>query len=170
MKRLLFALLAAAVPGVFLLGCAAQSAMTVAEHSSSASMQSALATVVYHPQADGSITAEPKTLPWESDMGSYALSFVLDDDGVSYRCRTEGATIHADIQRFPVFDDAAIEQAAVISVVNTLAALPGVEQVALTFDGERLAALKHGTPVNELFSAQALTTAFAPTPSPTPQG
>ncbi len=158
--------LAAMLLGAFLLGCAARPAMIVSEHSADASMKSALSTIVYHPGEDGSVTAEEKLLPWEVNMGNYALSFVFADGKTGFQCRADGNQMLADIQNFPVFGDAAGEQAAIVSIVNTLTALPGVERVALTFDGEKLAALKNGTPVNEAFGTLPLENAFAPTPEP----
>ena len=166
MKSTQCALLATLLAGAFLSGCTTKPVMLIREHGDDASMQSALATVIYHPNADGSLTAEQKRLPWESNMGNYALSFVLDDTRVGYECRTDGGLISVDIARFPVFDDAASEQAAVSSIVNTLSALPGVEQVTLTFDGEHVTALKNGTPVGGTFAAPTPTPASNPTPMP----
>lgn len=149
-----------------LTGCAAKPAMsTFEEHSDTASMESALATIIYYPDGSGGITAEEKRLPWEVNMGNYALSFVLEAP-TRWNCRTTGANMAVELENFPVFEDAASEQAMIVSMVNTLSTLPGVETVSFTFDGERLAALKNGTPVNEAFAPLPLTNAFEPAPTP----
>ncbi len=147
-------------------GCGVKPAMAEAvEHSEFASMESALATTLYLPDGAGGLITEEKRLPWEMNMGNYALSFLFPDGQVSYSCRSEGHRMEVDLMRFPSFDTAEVEQAAVASVINTLLALPGVEEIALTFDGETLAALKNGTPVNQVFTELVETASSSPSPA-----
>ena len=146
------------------LGCADKPAMAqVSEHGEFASMESALATTIYLPDGEGGVIAEQKRLPWEANMGNYALSFLFPQGQVGYDCRLDGRRMEVALNHFPAFDSIELEQAAVASVVNTLLSLPGVEEVALTFDGETRETLEKGTPVKETFTA--LVTA-APSPGP----
>lgn len=137
-------------------GCPATEGGAASEHDAGAAMATALVTTIYRPDGAGGITSEEKRLPWERDMGNYVLSFVLEETDAAYDCRVQDGLAHVDIAHFPVFDDAQNERAAIASIVKTLTALPGVELVLLTFDGETLVALKNGTPVGEPLSASAL--------------
>lgn len=156
MYKRLYATFAASLVCAFLLGCATAPNPVVNEHAASAAMSTALLTTLYRPDGTGGVTVEQKQLPWEANMGNYALSFVLDDPKVSYHCHVQEAQANVDIRHFPVFESPQTERAAIVGIVNTLVALPGIARVSLTFDGERLVALKNGTPVGEPFEAMPL--------------
>ena len=137
-----------------LAGCAPEETAAFAEHAQNAGMAHALDVTVYEPREDGTILTKSKRLPWQADMEEYVLSFVLPAPDVRYACRCENGLAYVDIAGFPTYADARAEGAALAAVVNTLLALKHIERVELTFDGETIPTLPHGTRVNSAFSCQ----------------
>lgn len=133
------------------LACAKPTKETIVEHAPDAGSSGYMAATVYCLR-NGVLSETQKQLPWQTDMERYALSFVLDDPHVQYSVRLTNGQATVDIASFPPQSDADAEAAAVLGVVNTMLAFSNVESVQLTFDGESLRALPHGTAVDLAFS------------------
>ena len=145
-----------------LTGCAPGGAETL-EHAAPA-MTYCLTAALYYPDMDGGVTRVERTFPWEYEMEAGvldALKAAPEDgllpalpEGAAYTARVTEAEATVDLCGLPPFSDAETEKKTVQCVVNTLLSLPYVDSVRLTFEGERVSALKNGTPVYEPFTEQ----------------
>lgn len=131
--------------------CAKPAEETYVEHTSAAGKHGYMDATVYCLR-EGVLSETQKQLPWQTNMESYALSFVLDDPNVQYSVRMTGEQAAVDVASFPAQPNAASEAAAIAGIVNTMLAFPKVESVLLTFDGNAMDALPHGTATRATFS------------------
>lgn len=147
MQRVILMLLC----GMLLGGCAGKDSPEPTEHTDTAAMACAYSAELYVPNDSGELEKQTKMLPWEENMPEYVLSFVTQALNTSCTCKVEQGTATVDLSAFPVFETALHEQCAIAAIVNTLLAMPGIQQVALRFDGEKLVSLKQGMRVDEVF-------------------
>lgn len=131
--------------------CSLPAQETATEHTREAGRHGYAEATIYCVNGD-SVTSTQKRLPLQSNMESYALSFVMEDSAVRYSVKADGDLADVDITSFPAFENAGSENAAVAGIVNTMLAFPYIDAVTLRFDGKQIAALPHGTTVDTVFS------------------
>lgn len=131
------------------------------EHAAGAAMAHVPEFTLYLPDGAGGLTAQVKRLPMEVQMADAVLALFPETVLSSACCTVAGADATADLTGFVRQPSPALERAALASVVNTLLALPEIERVSLTFDGERVLVLPQGTEAGEVFTRPIETAADA---------
>lgn len=149
MRLALFFLL---VSSTLLAACNDANTDATLEHGSEAGAHGYRDTTVFCVNADGLLIEAQKKLPWQTGMESYALSFVLENAKTQYSVTHSGSRATVDITDFPAFPTQATEAAAIAGIVNTMLAFSDANEVTLTFRGESVETLPHGTQANTIFT------------------
>ncbi|MDR0840210.1 MAG: GerMN domain-containing protein [Christensenellaceae bacterium] len=170
-KRLWYMVAGGVLAAALCAGCAAGHEEEVFEEDPDAGYRR---TVLYYLSDTGFIVPVMKRIPWEEGIGKAALGYLVgtpaneasaagmglktivpEGAGFSLRIGEDGAAA-LDITGLTELADAALEQAMITSLVNTLTEFDSISTVSITIDGAKVKALPHGTGLDTAMAALPL--------------